>query len=226
MCGRYTYADMDPEMIRDYFLLSDAPALPPMYNIAPTQYAPVIIYDRDLDIRGLTLMRWGLIPSWAKDMDIGNRLINAKAETVHEKPSFRAGLKYRRCLIPADGFYEWRRIGDKKQPIRIVPANGGPMALAGIWETWRSPDASEIQSYTILTTSANSYMKDIHDRQPVVIQPDDFDLWLDPAVQKADEIRRLLSPIYDDFFHAYPVSTLVNSAKNNLPDCILPLDTI
>lgn len=167
----------------------------------------------------MDLLHWGLIPSWSKDPEIGSRMINARAETLHEKPSFRAAFRRRRCLIPADGFYEWQRLERKKQPYYFCRNDHQPFAFAGLWEHWESADG-EIESCTIVTTAANDLLKSIHDRMPVILQPEDYDLWLDPQVQETDRLQHLLFPDEDSPFIRYPVSTKVNRPQNDDPDCI------
>jgi putative SOS response-associated peptidase YedK len=173
--------------------------------------------------RELTFLHWGLIPSWSKDRKIGSRLINARSETVTEKPSFRAAFKRRRCLIPADGFYEWQRQGSRKQPIYIHSHDGAPFALAGLWETWQAADGSVIDSCTILTTEPNELMEPIHNRMPVILEPPDYDTWLHPG-DNPNVALHLLRPYASEKMAAYPVSTLVNNPRNDSPDCIVPLN--
>jgi putative SOS response-associated peptidase YedK len=203
----------------------------PRYNIAPTQPIAAIRLAEDGQ-RELTFFHWGLIPSWAKDVKIGSRMINARSETVTEKPSFRAAFKRRRCLIPADGFYEWQKQTNGKQPMFIRPAEGEeqpglslpkrPFALAGLWEVWRDPDGSALQSCTILTTTPNELMAPIHNRMPVIIEPEDYDLWLNPEPDPEQGLH-LLRPYPAEKMTAYPVSTVVNNPRNETPDCIQPI---
>jgi len=226
MCGRFVLIS-SMEALAQQFALSPlmataSPPLYPRYNIAPTQ--PVVAI-RQVDSSGereLTHFRWGLIPSWSKDSKIGSRLINARSETVTDKPSFRAAFKRRRCLIPANGFYEWQRTGDKKQPIYIHSENDDPFALAGLWEIWQSADGDMLESCTILTTEPNELMRPIHNRMPVIIEAPDYDLWLDPGPDPQIALH-LLRPYPAHKMAAYPVSTLVNSPKNDAPQCIVPL---
>lgn len=225
MCGRFALIS-DTEALAEQFGVSpaSAAALPPAvarYNIAPTQPVLAIRHNADQQPE-FTFFRWGLIPSWAKDVSIGNRMINARAETVTEKPSFRTAFKRRRCLIPADGFYEWQRTNGSKQPMYIHAADERPFALAGLWEVWRSPDGDAIQSCTILTTSPNDFMAPIHNRMPVIIEPEDYEMWLDPGPQP-DQAQHLLRPYPAEKMAAYPVSTIVNNPRHDAPDCIAPL---
>ena len=193
------------------------PNLPPRYNVAPTQNVPIVRRPKDTDGRELVLARWGLIPSWAKDTKIGYRTINARAETVAEKPSFREAFKRRRCLVVADGFYEWQKQpGGKKQPYFISAASDGPLAFAGLWETWKDPEGDRVESCTIIVTEANDLLRPIHDRMPVILQPGDFDPWLDAPPQDA---QTMLKPFAGDMT-LYPVSSRVNNVRNDDPSCI------
>ena len=174
----------------------------------------------------LAWLRWGLVPFWAKDLSISSRLINARSETVDQKPSFRAAFKRRRCLIPISGFYEWRKFDDGKQPHLIRMKDGAPFALAGLWEHWTSPDGSEVESCTLLTTEANDFMQPLHHRMPVILDPEDFDLWLDPEIQHAELLRPLFTPYADDRMDDYPVSTHVNSPRNDDVECIARVERL
>lgn len=219
MCGRFTLM-ADSETLRQAFEVDSAPPLTPRYNIAPTQpVAAVIAAD---DKRMLELFRWGLIPSWAKDPAIGNRMINARAETVAEKPAFRAALKRRRCLIPADGFYEWKAEGRKKTPMYIQLKDGDPFAFAGLWEAWQSPDGDLVKSCTLITTTPNPLMEKIHDRMPVILPPSAYEAWLGPGELPATKLQSLLKPFAASKMKAAAVSTLVNNPANDLPECIVP----
>ncbi len=211
------------EAVGRLFEVAERPNLPPRYNIAPSQEAPVVRADA-AGGRVLAPMRWGLIPSWAKEAKIGYRMINARAETVAEKPAFRSALRHRRCLVPADGFYEWRKLGTVKQPYRITRADGAPFAFAGLWERWRAPDGGLIDSFTIITTAANELLRPIHDRMPVILDPADHGPWLDTdGVAPAEAARRLVA-CADAKLAAVAVSTRVNSPKNDDPACIAPPD--
>jgi putative SOS response-associated peptidase YedK len=228
MCGRFALA-LPLETVTEAFdvqLSTPLPmALEPRYNIAPTQPVLAVRLAPDSGERELALLQWGLIPSWAKDPKMGSRLINARSETAAEKPAFRAAFKRRRCLIPASGFYEWQQMngnGKRKQPMYVQAANGRPLGLAGLWEVWQSGDGSVVESCTILTTAANELMAPIHDRMPVIIDPVDYEAWLDPALDPG-EAQHLLRPYSADNMVAYPVSTLVNSPYNEQPQCIEPL---
>ena len=201
----------------------------PRYNVAPTQPVVVVrtVSTSSTNVvspkRELTFLLWGLIPSWAKDPKIGSSLINARAETVAEKPSFRAAFKRRRCLVLADGFYEWQKLEGKKQPLFIHMADRQPFALAGLWESWHSPDGGIIDTCTILTTSPNELMEPIHNRMPVILEPEDYNTWLIPDDQP-DTALHLLRPFLAEKMAAYPVSTWVNSPAHDDVQCIVPLD--
>lgn len=266
MCGRFTLS-VNPEAVALAFDLDAIPDLTPRYNIAPTQSTAVVRLSLGEEARVLEFMRWGLVPFWAKDPKIGNRMINARAETAASKPSFRAAFKRRRCLIPADGFYEWRResADGPKQPYRICLPDGGLFAMAGLWESWGRSEAAgddgdhgdgdskgrgdgdgaghgegdgggsgdggeggELRTFTILTTTPNALVGEIHDRMPVILEPSEYDAWLDPANEGGGDGGDALAGLLDAFpaerMAAYPVSTLVNSPRNDVPECIARLD--
>jgi len=197
--------------------------LAPRYNIAPTQPVAAVRINRDTKERELTHLHWGLIPSWAKDPGIGSRMINARSETAAEKPSFRGAFKYRRCLVPADGFYEWQKLNGRKQPVRIHMKDGQPFAIAGLWEHWMDPGGSEIESVTLLTTTPNELLEPVHNRMPVILAPEDYELWLDLGAQHPGEVQHLLGPYPAEGMDFYPVSTHVNNPHNEDPQCIEPL---
>jgi putative SOS response-associated peptidase YedK len=192
MCGRYTLRTPARE-IAEVFDLAEVPELTPRFNIAPTQPVPAVRLAPDGGGRELTSFRWGLIPSWADDPSIGNRMINARAETVAGKPAFRHSVRAKRCLIVSDGFYEWRKLNGRKQPYYIRMKDDHPFAFAGLWEEW-GRDAGAIRSCTIITTDANELMAPIHDRMPVIVHPSDYGLWLDPAVSDPGRLQPLLRP--------------------------------
>ncbi len=217
MCGRYVLENPEA-VIRELFGVQPPFTLPRRFNIAPTQQAPLA---RGTD-REIVNMRWGLIPRWAKDPSIGNRLINARAETAAEKPSFREALRRRRCLVPADGFYEWKKEPDGKQPWLIRRTGGRGFALGGLWECWHGPEGP-VESFTILTTAPNATVGALHDRMPVIVPPAAFDVWLDPGAKDPTLLENILRPAPDDLLEAYPVSRLVNSPANDEPACIEPL---
>lgn len=227
MCGRFTLV-AETGIVRDAFGLVEGSGdslaeLTPRYNIAPSQPVAVITANAQGQ-RHLEFFQWGLIPSWAKDPKIGYSMINARAETVAEKPAFRSALKKRRCLIPADGFYEWKREGKTKTPMYIQLKNGEPFALAGLYEFWKMPDSDKvIKTCTIITTEPNSLMEKIHDRMPVIIKPESYDTWLTPDDLPAPEALSMLKPYAATQMKARAVSTLVNNAKVESPDCIKPV---
>jgi len=220
MCGRYTQTKAG-EAIARTFRLSQPPAPNPRYNIAPTQ--PVSAIAQTNQDREYRIFQWGLIPSWAKDPAIGNRMINARAETAAEKPSFRTAFKRRRCLVIADGFYEWKREGKQKQPYYIQMADQSLFGMAGLWEVWESGDGSYIESCTILTTEPNALMQPIHNRMPVILSPQDYDHWLDPSQQRREALQPLLCAYDADAMQARPVSKTVNNPRNESPECIEPV---
>lgn len=218
MCGRNTQLMSWRELVELYELTNQdfRPNLRPRYNVAPSQDVPIVKAGRELAV-----VRWGLIPFWAKDEKIGYRTINARAETVAEKPAFRAAFKTRRCLVPASGFYEWqKRDSGAKQPYYIHGKDGKPLTFAGLWERWNGPEGP-VESCTVIVTAANEFMKRLHDRMPVILDPADFDTWLGG---KPDEAAALLKPGPDDRLAAYPVSTHVNKPANEDEACIAPLE--
>jgi putative SOS response-associated peptidase YedK len=217
MCGRYTLATPAGRLAEQFGIAGSSVELPPSYNVAPTQGVAAVVEEGGQ--RRLEVLRWGLIPPWADDPQIGSRMINARSETAPGKPSFRRAFRERRCLIPADGFYEWRRTNGAKQPYFIHMEGGGPFAFAGLWESWSKGGEGEVRTCTILTTEANTLVGEIHDRMPVILAADAYDVWLDPASER-DELTALLAPYPEDGMEAYPVSRFVNSPQNNDPRCI------
>ncbi len=207
--------------LAETFQLEELPAWQPRYNIAPTQTV-VAIAATPAYTRQVHLCRWGLVPSWAKDLTIGAKLINARAETVAEKPSFRAAFKQRRCLIPADGFYEWQRTDRKtKQPYYFQLIDQQLFAFAGLWERWQG-DESVVETCTILTTQANALLQPVHDRMPVMIAPEQYNRWLDSTTTAAS-LQELLQPYAASAMQSYPVSTAVNSPAHDSPECVEPV---
>jgi putative SOS response-associated peptidase YedK len=219
MCGRYS-ASYPPNLLEETYaaaVVDDPP--PASWNVAPTDPVSVVVQREQREVRTL---RWGLIPSWADDKRIASRLINARAETIAEKPAFRAALARRRCLVPADGWYEWRSAGGQKQPFFITRRDGAPATFAGLYEVWRDPATEElVRTCAIVTTSACDELSQLHTRMPVVLSPDAWDEWLDPETEDA---RALLVPC--EGFDAYPVSPAVNSVRNNGPMLVEPLPAL
>lgn len=223
MCGRYLLSTPAEKIAAAFGVNRTLPPLVARYNIAPTQMIPIIRAEDGG--RALAMVRWGLVPFWAEDPSIGNRLINARAETAASKPAFRAAFERRRCLVPADGFYEWKKIAPKaKQPILIRPADHGPMAMAGLWERWRpkNGEGEPIESCTILTCGPNELIADIHDRMPVILEPHEYDRWLDPEATDAAGLAELLDPYPAELLEAYPVSRRINSPGHEGPECAAP----
>ena len=205
MCGRYNIIS-DGQALFDFFEVTRTLDLKPRYNVAPSQDVPVVVHNKGQ--RELKQYRWGLIPFWAKDLKIGYKMINARAETIAKKPAFRQAYQKRRCLIPATGFYEWKQTDDGKQPYHIRMANGAPFAFAGLWEHWKYED-NEIYSCSIITTEANAFMAAIHNRMPVILSPDGYDHWLESGGTTQ------LKPCADELLDAYPITTEVNNPRND-----------
>lgn len=212
MCGRYLLI-ANPDAIRRLFGYAGRPNFPPRYNIAPTQPVPIVRLEAGQ--RRFALVRWGLIPAWVKDPKAMPLLINARAETVLEKPAFRNAMRRRRCLFPADGFYEWKQQDGSKLPYAIRPKSSAPVAFAGLWETWTGPNGEEVDTAAIVTTSANATLAPIHHRMPVILMPDAFDNWLDCAHVDAPDAAELLVPAPDELFAAHEISTAVNRVAND-----------
>lgn len=223
MCGRYTLR-ATPAHLAELFAIHGPAALTPRYNIAPTQTVAAIRAAGADKTRELVFLRWGLIPSWARDARIGSSLINARSDTAAAKPSFRSAFRKRRCLIPVDGFYEWQSLPGKKtkQPLFISMKSGELFAFAGLWERWVDPEGTPLETCTILTTEANALVAPFHDRMPVILDPSDYDRWLDPTLQDPGSIQPLLCPYPPERMQIVPVSTLVNSPKNDVPECLAP----
>lgn len=225
MCGRYSQSQTG-EAVADAFHLPSSPSVEPRYNIAPTQPVSAIVATPEKPEPQHHLLRWGLIPSWSKDPAIGSRMINARAETAAEKPSFRSAFKRRRCLIVADGFYEWKADLDSKakQPYYFQLQEHDLFAFAGLWELWTDPQSgSELETCTILTTAANAVLKPIHDRMPVILPPEHYEAWLDPGFHDAKALQSLLQPYDAKAMQSYAVSKSVNSPKNDSPACLEPV---
>ena len=218
MCGRFAQKSSATKITKK-FRVEEVPPLVERYNVAPTQI--VLAVREASDGREATFLKWGLVPRWAKDPSIGNRLINARAETVTEKPSFREAFTRRRCLVPMEGFYEWARRGDRKRPFYFHMRDGEPFAIAGLWERWEG-EGGPLESCTLLTTEANELLAGYHDRMPVILRSEDYDLWLDAGVRSAARLLPLLRPYPREEMTTYAVSLMVNSPSNDNPQCVEP----
>lgn len=221
MCGRFVAAT-PPDQVAAYFGATPEVLLDPSWNVAPTNDVYVVLEDGEA--RRLDAFRWGLVPAWAKEPRIGARMINARAETLSGKPAFKSAFRRRRCIVPADGFYEWKVVpGQKaKQPYYIRRADGEPLAFAGLWELWRGPDRPQgpLRTATVITTAANETMAPVHDRMPAILPPGDWDRWLDPGYDDLDTLGRLLVPAPPHLLTMHPVSTAVNNVRNKGRDLI------
>ncbi len=226
MCGRYRLS-RKKQIVEEYFdCVSGEEDWSPRYNIAPTQPVPVIRQNPKNNVRELSLLRWGLIPHWAKEPSIAMGTINAKSETAAKKPAFRDPLKFRRCLIPADGFYEWKRTARGKQPYCFEVRGGELFAFAGLWDAWKDSTGQWIKTCSILTTTPNALTETVHDRMPVILHPDCYELWLDPGMQNVAMIADLLRPYDPDSMRSYPVSTRINHVANDDRECSMPLQLV
>lgn len=217
MCGRFV-SSIPADELKKIFDLIETPKLEPRYNVALTQLTAVVRNQGERN--RLDLLKWGLVPGWSKDPGFGNRLINARSESVAEKPAFRHAIKYRRCIIPVSGFYEWSHSGALKQPYYIRMADHSPMCLAGLWEMWKAPDGNELESFTILTTAANRVVTPIHDRMPVILHPDSFSLWLSHNMHDPQLLQPFYQPYPAQQLTAYKVPDLVNNPRFDSPACI------
>lgn len=230
MCGRFTLRTPMNLLVQQF--LFDAGPLPqpelelkPRYNVAPTQSSLVVRNNPKTGQREMAMLQWGLIPSWAKDTKVAYSTLNARAETLCEKPAFRTAFKKRRCLVVADGYYEWRKEGKKKLPVLYELPDHRPFAFAGLWESWWGPGhqaAEPLESFTVVTTSANDLARQVHDRMPVILDPVDYAAWLDPQVTDADKLEYLLQP-YEGELMTTDVDPIVNNVKNDSPQCVAPL---
>src|SRR5664280_1475507 len=225
MCGRYRLSRRK-QLIQEYFETSDEVEWEPRYNIAPTQNVGIIRQDRAKPERRFSLARWGLIPCWAKDSRMGNKMINTRSETVTEKPAFREAFERRRCLIPTDGFYEWKRAAKVKQPFHFGLQDDSLFAFAGLWDRWKNASGQVVESCSILTTEPNALLADVHDRMPVMMNPEHYDLWLDPGLRRVDALKEMLNPFDATLMKRYPVSTRVNFVKNDDPECAAALQVV
>ena len=217
MCGRFTLISSVSDLQLKFGFALEPSDVRPRYNVAPTQQVLTVVNDGE---RRGELMRWGLVPSWAKDVKIGNRMINAVSETAASKPAFRSAFRRRRCLVLADGFYEWRKEGKQRIPLYFSQRSGEPMAFAGLWENWKSPDDEWIRSCTILTTAANSFIEPVHNRMPVILSAETLPLWLDPLTETPDNLQPLMLPAPSEVLDVREVSPTVNNVRNDNPTCI------
>lgn len=221
MCGRFA-VDIPAEVLSETFTLPELPNITPRYNIAPTQQVPVVREGADGDNR-LDLLHWGLIPSWAKDRNVAYKMINARSETLLDKPSFRQAYKYRRCVVPASGFYEWRHEGKAKLPHYIRIRDGLPMLFAGLWESWKSPEGEVVESFTILTTGANKLLESVHERMPVILHPAECARWLNRHLTDPTSLSVFFQPYPADLLEMWQVSPLVNTPKVDSFELIAPV---
>ena len=219
MCGRFVRQKEIDDIVTDFSVRAVACDLAPSYNVAPTQQVAVIIED---GVKQMVSVRWGLVPSWASDLSVGSRMINARAETVVERDSFRDAFEKRRCLVVADGFYEWRKTGKTRQPIFIRLKRDRAFGFAGLYENWTSPEGENIRTCTIITTEPNEVMSPIHNRMPVILPMEQEDIWLDPAIQDPKRLLPLLRPYPAEEMETYEVSAMVNSVANDSPECLSP----
>ena len=220
MCGRFTLTDSPSELLA-VLGIEAAPVLAPRYNVAPTQGVAAVVNESQ---RRLELLHWGLVPSWAKDAAIGGRMINARVETLAEKPSFATPLKRRRCLVLADGFYEWRKVGTGKKPVYFRLPGHAPFAFAGLWETWTPPAGPALRSCAIVTAAASGVVATVHERMPVVLSRERYEAWLDPAARTAGEALAALADLPEVPWELISVSTRVNSPAYDGPECIAPAE--
>jgi len=218
MCGRYRLSKRK-QLIEEYFEAANEVDWEPRYNIAPSQNVGIIRQDPSRPRREFSQVRWGLIPYWAKEASIGNKMTNARSETVADRPAFREAFKNRRCLVPADGFYEWARTGKAKQPYHFGMQDDSLFAFAGIWDRWKDGSGNPVETCSILTTTPNSLLAAVHDRMPVILERDDYELWLDPGFKEIDALSEMLKPFDPALMKSYPVSTRVNAPKNDDPEC-------
>ncbi len=219
MCGRFAMKASDEKVTARFAVQESLFSIRPRYNVAPSQIVGVIL---DNGMRYLEGLKWGLIPSWSKDPKIGNKLINARGETLAEKPSFRTAYKRRRCLIPATGFYEWKKEGDQRIPMYIHLKDHELFGMAGLWEEWQAPDGSFVRTFTIITSPPNGLMETIHSRMPAILKPEDEAMWFDPSLQNSKELQALFQPYPAEAMTTHPVSKHVNSPANDDAHCIEP----
>lgn len=222
MCGRFTATFEFSDIRVRWNLDRDLPQCTPRFNVAPETSPNIPVIIRQKGVNECRLMQWGLIPSWAKDPTIGSRMVNARAETLTELPSFKDLVDRRRCIIPADGFYEWRKEGRHKVPMWVHLKTKEPFALAGLWDVWRKPNGKKVESFTIITTEPNELIETIHNRMPVILRPEDEEQWLDVSRTPFAQAQSLLKPLPAELMDAHDVSPIVNSAKYDGPECIQP----
>ena len=213
MCGRFTLTTPANALAEHFGAVLDDLSLRPQYNIAPTH--DVVVVRIENGERRLRTLRWGLVPYWAKDPAVGSRMINARCETAAEKPGFRDALRRRRAIVPASGFYEWKKEGRRKQPFYFHARDNAPLAIAALWESWKSHDGHRLETCCLLTTGANSLLADVHDRMPVLLSPHDYELWLDPTVREPEAVMPLLTAAPEDSLAMYPVDTCVGDVRND-----------
>ncbi len=220
MCGRFVTIIPYDELKKIFDLVeSQTIQLEPRYNVAPTQQVPVVRNNGEHN--SISFLKWGLVPSWSKDPKMGSHMINARCETVAEKPAFRHAIKYNRCIIPMNGFYEWSHTEGEKHPHFIHLADKSPMGVAGIWEHWNSTDGTALETFSVLTTEANKLVSTLHDRMPVILHPDNFGMWLSKSLQDPHHLEHLCQPYPDELLTYYEVSSLVNSPRFDSPACIV-----
>jgi len=218
MCGRFI-TNIPADLLEEVFNLQELPQLEPRFNVAPSQLSAVVRNQGDHN--RLDLLKWGLVPGWSKEASIGSQMINARCETVTEKPAFRQAIKYHRCIIPASGFYEWQICGEhRKQPWLFQMADHSPLWLAGLWETWKIPTGGQLETFCILTTSANQLVKPIHERMPVMLTPDTFTLWLSHNMHDPQQLQPFYQPFPAAEMTAHKVPDLVNNPRFDSPACI------
>lgn len=222
MCGRFAFYS-PTEAVTDIFGVENPPEIEPRFNIAPTQFVPVVRAD-DAGKRAISMLRWGLVPFWAKDKNIGNRMINARAETLTEKPAYKEPFRKRRCIVPANGFYEWKKQGSVKQPYFIGLGGDTPFGMAGLWARWRDRenDDETLETFTIITTTPNEVVAPLHNRMPVILPRESFSTWLSPANEDVSALQDLLAPASPEGFTFWPVSRRVNNARNEEADLVAP----
>jgi len=225
MCGRYRLSRRK-QVVEEYFDSPMEDDWNPRYNIAPTQNVPIIRQNTKEPVRKMSLARWGLIPSWTKDPSAAPTMINARSETAHIKPAFRDVLKCRRCLIPADAFYEWKRSGKSRQPYCFEINEGELFGFAGIWDRWKNASGDAVETCSILTTTPNAVTAVVHDRMPVILDVDSFDLWLDPGMKDVDLVSELLKPCSAPIMRSYPVGARVNQVANDDEECSAPVQSV